>query len=281
MIHWKKFAALLLGLVALYSCALATASTQRVYDSARLFTDSEKRELEASIAQFQQDTGMDFVILTSSQGHEGHSSEEVADDFYDRYGFGLDEDKSGILYYIDMAERWHHLGTTGAMIDYMTDARIASAIDTCTPALSRDSYAKAANQMLDQVRSAIRSGIPEGQYQYDVLTGQRLTARHKALTTTELLVCGLAAGAVALLFIVTVRRRYQLKGSTYKYVYRDNSDMQLTENQDHFLRSATTRVRKPDPPSGGGGGGSFGGGGGSGVHVGSSGTSHGGGGGRF
>ena len=220
---------------------------------------------------------MDFVIVTSNESHKG-SAQQVADDFYDQGGFGLDEENSGILYYIDMDDRYHYLSTTGAMIDYMTDARIENAIDEVTRYLSAGAYAQGASQMISIVRQYVRAGIPEGQYRYDVVTGQRLTARHKALTKNEIILALVIGFAVCLIYVACVRSRYSLKGSTYHYSYQDNGAMKLTDQEDTYLRTTTTRVRKPDPPENTG---SHGGGGGSGVHTSSSGTSHGGGGGHF
>ena len=273
---YQRIFALLLVLSCLWAGA-ALADGDRVFDRAELFTASEVQELEQEIQAFQEETGMDFVIVTSNESHKG-SAQQIADAFYEQGGFGLDEEKSGILYYIDMDDRYHYLSTTGAMIDYMTDARIENAIDEVTRYLSAGAYAQGASQMISIVRQYIRDGIPEGQYRYDVVTGQRLTARHKALTKNEILLALVIGLAVCLIYVACVRSRYSLKGSTYHYSYQDNGSMKLTDQEDTYLRTTTTRVRKPDPPENTG---SHGGGGGSGVHTSSSGTSHGGGGGHF
>lgn len=273
---YQRIFALLLVLFCLWASA-ALADGDRVFDRAGLFTASEIQELEQEIQAFQKETGMDFVIVTSNESHKG-SAQQIADAFYEQGGFGLDEEKSGILYYIDMDDRYHYLSTTGAMIDYMTDARIENAIDEVTRYLSAGAYAQGASQMISIVRQYIRDGIPEGQYRYDVVTGQRLTARHKALTKNEILLALVIGLAVCLIYVACVRSRYSLKGSTYHYSYQDNGSMKLTDQEDTYLRTTTTRVRKPDPPENTG---SHGGGGGSGVHTSSSGTSHGGGGGHF
>lgn len=272
----QRIFALLLILSCLWAGA-ALASEDRVFDRAGLFTASEIQELEQEIQSFQEATGMDFVILTSSESHDG-SAQQVADEYYDQGGFGLGEENSGILYYIDMDDRYHYLSTTGAMIDYMTDARIENAIDEVTRYLSAGAYAQGASQMISIVRQYVRAGIPEGQYRYDVVTGQRLTARHKALTKNEIILALVIGFVVCLIYVACVRSRYSLKGSTYHYSYQDNGAMKLTDQEDTYLRTTTTRVRKPDPPENTG---SHGGGGGSGVHTSSSGTSHGGGGGHF
>ena len=125
-------------------------------------------------------------------------------------------------------------------------------------------------------------GIPEGQFQFDVITGQMLTARHKALTGSEIVVCALVAIVAALLFIMTVQGRYNLKGSTYEYSVRQNCQVDLTDKTDEYVHSTTTRTRKPkQPPAGGGSSGGFGSRpGGSSVHHSSGGIRHGGGAGK-
>ncbi len=256
--------------------ASAMADAPRVVDDAGLFSAAQEQELEERIGAFQEKTGMDFVIYTSSAAHEG-SQQQVADGLYDLGGYGLGEDASGILYYIDMYERIPYLTTTGAMIDYMTDERIDDAHERCYPYLAMGDYAGAAERMISVVQEDVSRGIPEGQYRYDVLTGRRLTARHKALTFGEIVLCGVAALVAALLFVKTVEGRYCLKGSTYEYQFRVNGQMHITGQTDDYLRTTTTRARRSPPPSSGGGGGHHGG---SGVHTSSRGISHGGGAGR-
>ncbi len=257
----------------------ASADTSRIRDDADLFTAEEETQIAQRIAQFQKNTGCDFVVMTANRSHDGISAQQLADDFYDYGGYGLDEENSGIGYLIDMYERYHYISTTGKMIDYMTDERIDSAIDSNTRYLSSAQYAAGVLHMIDTVERYYRSGIPEGQYQYDVLTGQVLTARHKALTGGEILVCAVIGVVVAAIFYGSVHGSYKLKGSTYSYKVAENSTLTMTDTEDTYTHTTTTRVRKPEPPRSSGGG--FGGGGGSGVHIGSSGSSHGGGGGRF
>lgn len=273
----KRFVAVCLCLM-LCLAAGALADGRRVVDDAGLFSAAQERELEELIEAFQEKTGMDFVIYTSSAAHEG-SQQQVADGLYDLGGYGLGEDASGILYYIDMYERIPYLTTTGAMIDYMTDERIDDAHERCYRYLASGDYAGAAERMISTVEGYVARGIPEGQYRYDVVTGRRLTARHKALTLGELLVCGLGALVAALLFVKTVEGRYRLKGSTYEYQFRENGQMHITGQTDDYLRTTTTRARRSPPPSSGGGGGGMHHGG-SGVHTSSRGISHGGGAGR-
>lgn len=273
----KKY---LILLVCLLLCLAGSVQAEgaRVIDDADLFTAQEEVELLETIGDFQRETGMDFVIYTSSRAHS-ESQASIADDLYDYGGYGLGEDASGALYFIDMYERIPYLSTAGAMIDYMTDARIEAAHDSSYRSLAEGRYAEAAAQMIYAVYGYVDMGIPEGSYRYDIVTGQRLTARHKVLTGSEVLVCALAALVVSLLFVKTVQGRYTLKGNTYQYAYRANSEAKMTAVSDDYLRTTTTRTRKVQPPPASHS--SHGGrSGGSGVHRSSSGRSHGGGAGR-
>jgi len=275
MKRWRILSTLALALCLAFcvSGALA-ASSERVFDPAGLFTTAEKAEIRSAIADFQQATKLDFVVLTNKNEQASDSQQKIADDYYDQGGFGLDSDHSGALFYIDMYNRQEYLSTTGAMIDYLTDERVNNALDVGYTSLHTGDYAQAVLNVLAKVKSYVKAGIPEGQYRYDVLTGQMLTARHKVLTGTEMLVGGVLCLLIGLIFIGIVKSRYQLKGSTYHYDYTDNAKVDLTESSDDYLRTTVTRVPKGPPPGSNGG---FGGGG-SGVHMGGGGMSHGGGG---
>ncbi len=254
-----------------FGTALAAGTGERVFDKANLFTTAQEKEIRTAIADFQQATGMDFVVLTSDSETGESSQQQVADDFYDQGGYGLGDEKSGALYYIDMYNRQEYLSTAGAMIDYMTDARIEGALNVSNPNLSAGRYADAALAMIAKVQTYVNAGIPEGQYRYDIVTGQILTARHKVLTGTEMLVGAVGCLLIGLMFVLIVQGRYKLRGSTYRYDYTANADVEITDSRDEYLRTTVTRTRKAPPPGSGGGGGS-------GVHMSGGGVSHGGGG---
>ena len=83
---YQRIFALLLVLSCLWASA-ALADGDRVFDRAELFTASEVQELEQEIQAFQEETGMDFVIVTSNESHKG-SAQQIADAFYEQGGFG-------------------------------------------------------------------------------------------------------------------------------------------------------------------------------------------------
>lgn len=270
----KRILAFTLALVCCFACGWAMAAQPAVIDDARLFAAYEEAELESLIEAFREETGMDFAIFTSDAAYNA-SQQEVSDAIYEQGGYGLDEERSGVLYYIDMYNRIPYLATTGKMIDYLTDERIEAAHENSYGYLANGQYGNAAAAMIQAVASYVKRGIPEGQYQYDVVTGEYVTPRHKALTGSEILVSALIGLVVALLYTKSVQGSYTLKGSTYNYDVRSNVHMQMTDTQDQFLRTTTTRTRKAPPPSAGGSSP-----GRSSVHTSSGGMRHGGGAGR-
>lgn len=275
----KRWASLLVIALLLSLCGSVLASAQRVYDGADLFTGSEEAALEAEIARFQEETGMDFVVVTSDEEQKDGEQYRAADEFYIHGNFGLDSEDSGVLYYIDMYNRYQYLYTRGQMIDYLTGSRIDAATGGSQSLLAQGDYVGAVEEIMERVRGYLRDGIPEGQYRYDILTGEVLTSRHKALTAVEMVVCAAVAAIAGLAFVIFIKRSYRLKGSTYNYNFRENCDVEITGRVDDYIRTTTTQARKPDPPRSSGGGGYRGGG--SGVHSSVGGGHHGGGGGHF
>ena len=267
MMTIKRIAALLLLTVMLLMQGLALGEGTKDYilDRANLLTISEEEQLLANIENFRKVTGSDFVLLTSSEKHEG-TGQQVADNIFLRGGYGVGENLDGVLYYIDMYDRYQYISTSGKMIDYINDERIDAALDAVSPYLSSGDYLKAVSKMLSTLSGYYQKGIVQGQHQYDAQTGQTLTGKHKALTTTEILIA-LGAGIVVF-FVVSgsVKGVYHLKGNTYEYDYRANGQLNLTLKEDTFTHTTTSRVPKPKFENKGGG---FHGGGGGGHSHGS------------
>ena len=254
----------------LLALPLMAAAQERVYDNAQVFSTSEEQQITDAVDAFIAETGMDYAVVTIDQDIGSQTHHEVAREYYFRLGLGAGDDASGALYYLNFnsANRYEYLYTNGKMIDYMTDERIESALDQSNPKLQQGLYAQGALAMIAAVQSYVKQGIPEGQYRYDSETGERLTSFYKVVTPTEALIGGGVCLLIGLAFVLVVRSRYKLKGSTYHYDYAANSNLTMTESDDQYLRTTVTRTRRAQSSGGGGGRGFGGGGGGSGVHSG-------------
>ena len=292
MVKLKGVAVIVFVLVIAAFTLSASASDTRVFDNAGLLTDSEVSQLEAYISELKTATGRDFVFLTDTElayDSDYDAAEKAAvahaDDYYDYGGFGdASNNRSGIIYYLDMTNRIPVIVTTGDMIDYINDARLASLFDTAYGCLGNEDYYGSAYQVFAEVKQYIDAGIVDGQYQYDAgEDGIDLDGYYddsgiiqpwymRQLTLTDAAIAVGVGLLVALIFYFGVRAKYNLKGKVYRYDLGINSECELTASSDDFLRETVTRT--PRATSSGSGGGR-----GSGTHTGSSGTSHGGGGG--
>jgi uncharacterized protein len=256
-----------LALMLLMLLPVTAAAQQRVFDNAQVFSAAEEKEIAAAVDAFIEETGMDFAVLTVSEALGSQTDHTLARAYYRSLGLGTGDDVSGALYTLNMYtdNRYEYLYTDGQMINYMTDQRIEKALDQSNPKLREGLYADGALAMIAAVQGFVKQGIPEGQFQYNVETGERLTPFYKVITSTEALIGAGACLLIGLAFALIVNSRYKLKGSTYRYDYNANADVNMVDSDDQYLRTTVTRTRRVQASGGGGGGG---GGGGSGVHSG-------------
>lgn len=269
--NMKRLLALIAAMLLVPCMALASS---RVIDDAGLFSESEIAKMEELIASMQETYQMDVVVLTSEEaGYK--DTQDFADLYYENHGYGIGDDKAGLLYLIDMRNRVPCISTAGAMIDFITDSRLEELFDCSYDQLKAGQYGQSTLTLLRKLESFLKAGRQEGSFRYDRDTGKRLSGVYNPLTGAETLVALLAGLAVAFIMYRAVTSRYSLKGGTYRYNLAENGSCKLTRNDETFLRQSVSVVRH-DTNSGGGGGHS-GGGGGSAVHNSSSGMSHGGG----
>ena len=111
----------------LSSSFLVMANVNPVVDEAKLLSQDERNQLMESIEVFRKEYNMDLVIVTSND-LEGKKPRDYADDYYDYNGYGLGDNKSGLLLLIDMDDRNIWISTSGDAIEYFTDDRIESII---------------------------------------------------------------------------------------------------------------------------------------------------------
>lgn len=299
-----------LAMAMLLLLPLTAAAQQRVFDNAQVFTAAEEQKITEAVDAFIAQTGMDYAVVTVNQQLGSQTQHELARDYYRSLGLGTGDDASGALYCLNFytSNRYEYLYTDGRMIDYMTDARVESALDQSNPLLKEGQYADGALAMLAAVQYFVSQGVPSNQFRYDTDTGKILSVsdsadspawmstvqsnldqvnpdgeyrydpatdkvyyvRYRSLTAAEMLIGGVISLLVGLGFSLIVSSRYKLKGSTYHYDYNTNANVNMTDSDDTYLRTTVTRTRRVQASGGGGrgGGGFSGGGGGSGMHSG-------------
>ena len=262
----------------------AAFASGRVIDECGLFSDDETARMEELIEQIRQKYQMDALVLTTEKVPYNRTSDseeqtmDYADEYFDRNGYGLGEDRAGLLYLIDMHNRVSYVSTSGVMIDYISDSRREEMLDAADEYLYRGRYSQAAVALLEKLQGILSRGIEEGHFRYDDVTGERLTGLYNRLTGNETVLAAAAGLGAAVLMYGIVATKYGLKRETYRFNRQTQSDVNYTRDERIFLRQHVTRTHIS---SGGGGGSRSGGGSGSGVHISSGGGVHGGGGHHF
>lgn len=243
------------------------AEEENVFDAAGLLTDAESASLNGNTAEIKVKTGWNIFLLTTEDA-EGKTPMEYADDFFDE---NSPQQQDGAVLLIDMDNREICISTCGTAIRYLTDERLDDILDEAYGYVRNGNYAECFKTMLNGMERYYDAGIPSGQYNYDVQTGN--VSVHRSLTFGEILIAisaAIAAGAIVFFMIVG---NYRLKFGAYCYDFRKNGKVNLTNKQDLFINEIVTHRHIPKQNSGGGGGGNRGR---SSTHTSSSGRSHGG-----
>jgi len=239
---------LLIGFLALFSPLKVLAASNTVDDQANLLSPEERNELSNQADAINKKIKGEVFILTTNTNTE--DPETFADNqLRDRIG----NNHNGALLLLDMNQRKIHLSTSGNMIDYITDKRLDKLLDDVEAAMRDGDYYQASRNFLFNAQEFVDDGVPGGSYRIDEKTGK--VTYYKSITPIEFAIGFVIAAVAAIAFFVSVRLRYQLKTGTYRYPYRQNAQLDLTERQDQLVNSFVTTRRIPKPSNNGGGGG--------------------------
>lgn len=262
---------IIVALILSLNISIIYGADSLVFDDAMLFTEEERRNLEARASSLSEQYHMDILIVTTDNAM-GKTSRKYADDYFDYGGFGVGENYDGILFLLDMDNREAYISTSGIGIRYLTDERIESVLDMVFDGgLLEGDYYGAALGFLNGTEQFLKRGIPSNQYNEPEKVN--IPNRITVLDGIVSVVGGIFAGGI---FFFTVKSKYKGKNPGSSYSYRDNSIVNLIGNENQLINSFIThrRIPKPSNNSGSSAGKST-------THRSSSGRSHGGGGRKF
>lgn len=246
--------------------ASSAAGKKSVIDDAGLIKASDEKELDKKIKNIQKDK-FDVVILTV-KSLDGKSAQDYADDYYDNNDYGLDNEKSGVLFLVSKGDRKYHISTKGAGIKAFTDYGIGRIKEEIKPYLSDGDYFDACDEFLNITKNfvkAYKDGTP-----YDTDNPYNEEIDYVILEVIALVI----AFVIALISVGIMRLRMNTakpKGTAMEYIKKGS--FKLTSEKDIFMYSTVTKTAKPKDNDNSAGGST--------THVSSSGSEHGGGGGSF
>lgn len=244
----------------------SAAGKKSVIDDAGIIKASDEKELDKKIKNIQKDK-FDVVILTV-KSLDGKSAQDYADDYYDNNDYGLDSEKSGVLFLVSKGDRKYHISTKGAGIKAFTDYGIGRIKEEIKPYLSDGDYFDACDEFLNITKDfvkAYKEGTP-----YDTDNPYNEEIDYVILEVIALVV----AFVIALISVGIMRLRMNTakpKGTATEYIKKGS--FKLTSEKDIFMYSTVTKTAKPKDDDNSAGGST--------THISSSGSEHGGGGGSF
>lgn len=138
-----------------------------VFDYADLFTPDEEEDFRKISEKFEE-YEISVVFLTTDNA-QGKSSMVYLDDFYDANNFRTD----GVLFMIDMDNRYIYINTVGKCIDMITDLQIDNALDAAYTNASSSEYAlcmkRMSNSICDELESQLNPIASAFKFSYTIL----------------------------------------------------------------------------------------------------------------
>ena len=253
---------------------------EKIYDFADLLTDEEEQKLFEMTSNFIEKYNMDMVVAIINENPYGVSDDYTriySQDFYWYNGFGFGEYRSGIIFLIDMANRYPYITTRGNATLLFDDTRINAMHDDAYDYLASNDYFKACEQYINSAESFAKKGIPDSNKLYCVNENGDIYKCKSAPKKINWIITILVAIILPLIIVLVHLRKYKgILSATNANQYLKN--VQLVNVIDQFLTTFTSRTRRIHDEGGSGGGHS---GGGSSISHGSGGSFGGGGGRHF
>ena len=232
--------------------AWGEGEAQRVFDNADIFTEEEESLLEKRIDKFQVEVQADAVILTEKDGSV-QDPELRAQDYYEAGGFGLGEQHSGIILYINMETRDIAACASGETKYVLLRTDLDTVIDAGYENLGSAEYADSMAAMLGEATSVIKRHEISGEYENGKYTGPHTAPDDRparGYPTIFLVAAVVLGGACTVLVYVFVSHRYANPVREAVYNVQSNTQVDLTTRQDIFVnKTMSVRSLPKNPPS--------------------------------
>ena len=295
----KLICAILCLLVVLSSAGICFAEPLPcVVDEAGLLSQQETDSLTEKAEDLRHTYEMDVVILTVTSLN-GKSSMAYAEDYYDESGYGIDAQRSGVLFLLAMEEREWYIDTSGDAVYAVSDYALLQMEEMVLPYLRDGDYYTAFDVWLDALGVYFweyANGTPvdgivpeEDQYQgheetvyYPEYDDREDNSSHRKLPPVNWLISvGVGVLATCITVFVMSSMMNTKRSQNSAGAYMKTGSYQLRVRRDTFLYSQVSKTRRESSSGSSSGGSRSRSGGGSSVHRSSSGRTHGGRGGKF
>ena len=138
------------------------SSYERLKDEAGLLSEDEADSLLAQLDEISERQSCDVIVVTVAS-LDGKTAESYADDYFDFNGYGLGQDRDGILLLLSMEDRDWAISTHGFAITAFTDAGQSYMTDHFLSYISDGEYAQGFQkyaELCDQFLTQAKEGEP-------------------------------------------------------------------------------------------------------------------------
>ena len=264
----RKLLSVLFAVVICFSTAIpvcAEESLSRLVDNADLLTDSEETSLLSQLDNISEKQEMDIVVVTTDS-LEGYTPQEYADNVFDYCGYGVGDNRDGLLLLVSIEDNDWHISTSGYAITAFTDAGREYMSEQFLPYLSDGEYYKAFSTYADLCDQFITQAKTDEPYDVGNLPKEPFKIWFNVLIALGI---GFVFAIIVVLYMKSKLKSVRFQPAASSYVR--NGSMNVTQSGDFFLYSHLDRRERPKDNDSGG----------SSTHTSSSGSTHGGGGGKF
>ena len=244
----------------------------RMNDQAELVDSTTESELLKRLDELSESLSFDIAIATVKTT-DGKDIIAFSDDYFDYNGFGMGEDKSGVVLVISMDPRECYISASGEGTKHFDYGDCQNIIDDFYDDLKAGNYGSVFGTFIDDVEQYIDIGR----------NGKSVSYRLDSMKINWKLAIALPIAIGIILAFVTVkimtRNLTSVSKKTGAADYQVKGSLSLSRNDEHFLYKNVTKTPiQSDNSSSGSGGTNIGS---SGTHISSSGNSHSGGGRSF
>ncbi|MBR2730763.1 MAG: TPM domain-containing protein [Clostridia bacterium] len=222
-------------------------------DDAGLLSAADAAALQEKLQAYSDELNCDFVIVTTNTT-EGMDTKGYADRFYDSFGYGRGDDRSGVLFLLSMEDRAWWISTTGEAANkaFGSQSRSEAAVSQVSDRLHDNDFAAALPKLTDMLYKGVKKVV------------------HPFVSPVWLLVS--LGVAFVISYLIQKGRAASLKSVRQQQnatAYIVPESLQLETQSDDFIRTDTSRTAIPKSTSSSSSsrGGSSGGHGGGGGHF--------------
>ena len=232
------------------NAAVRSSDALLVRDGANLLTDAEESALRTRLAALSDQYGAQVCVATVSSV-EGKDMDVFVENLYDHDGYGLGEDKAGVLLLVSMNPRQYRILSNGFAAQAIPMDAIDAISEAIVPSLSGGNYAAAFNAYADKCAYYLDghiNGFPFDSGKYLMIA----------------LAVGALSGVVTAFVLKGQLKSVRPQNRANSYVKQGS--MKLTQSEDHFMYRTVTKKERPKEDSSSGsdsgssrnvGGGSF------------------------